>query len=67
MPIKSQQQFKLMQAAKNNPKIAKKTGISKKVATEMLSKTKKMPKLKKVKPKAKPKAKPKKRAKKKGK
>lgn len=66
MPIKSQQQFKLMQAVKHNPSIAKKTGISKKVASEMLSKTKKMPKLTKVKPKTKKKT-PKKRVRKKGK
>lgn len=52
MPIKSQQQFKLMQAVKNNPKIAKKTGISKKIATEMLAKTKRMPKLKRAKKRA---------------
>lgn len=66
MPIKSQQQFKLMQAVKSNPKVAKKVGISKKTATEMLAKTKKMPKLKKVKKKV-IKKKSKKRAIKKGK
>lgn len=66
MPIKSQQQFKLFQAVANNPKVAKKTGISKKTAKEMLSKTKKMPKLAKVKPKTKKKT-SKKRGSKKGK
>jgi hypothetical protein len=63
MPIKSKAQWNLMQAAAHSPEFSKKVGILKKVAKEMISKTKKMPKLKKVKPKAKSK----KRAKKKGK
>jgi hypothetical protein len=34
MPAKSQAQFRLMKAAENNPKFAKKVGISPKVAAE---------------------------------
>jgi len=37
MPVKSKKQEKLMQAVANNPKFAKKVGISKDVAKEMLS------------------------------
>lgn len=40
MPAKSQAQFKLMIAAKNDPKLAKEKGISPKVATEFVAKTK---------------------------
>jgi hypothetical protein len=34
MPAKSQAQFRLMKAAENDPKVAKRTGISKSVAAE---------------------------------
>lgn len=34
MPAKSQAQFRLMQAAKHDPAVRKRTGISKKVAEE---------------------------------
>ena len=37
MPAKSKAQFKLMQAAAHNPKIAKKVGISKSIASEYTS------------------------------
>jgi hypothetical protein len=40
MPAKSKAQFKLMQAVAHNPKIAKKTGISKSVGEEFVSGTK---------------------------
>ncbi len=40
MPVKSKAQFRLMQAAANNPAFAKKTGISKSVASEFVSATK---------------------------
>ena len=52
-----------MQAAAHSPEFSKKVGILKKVAKEMILKTKKKPTIKKVKTKAKSK----KRAKKKGK
>ena len=52
-----------MQAVSHSPAFSKKVGILKKVAKEMISKTKKKPTIKKVKPKVKSK----KRAKKKGK
>jgi hypothetical protein len=34
MPAVSQAQFRLMQAAKHNPEVRERTGISKKVASE---------------------------------
>ena len=40
MPAKSKAQFRLMQAVAHNPKIAKKTGISKSVGEEFVSATK---------------------------
>ena len=40
MPAKSKAQFKLMIAAKNNPKLAKQKGIPKATATEFVTKTK---------------------------
>lgn len=36
MPVKSHKQKKLMQAVEHNPKFARKVGIPKKVAVEML-------------------------------
>jgi len=45
MPVKSKAQFRLMQAAANNPAVAKKTGISKSVASEFISATKSPKKL----------------------
>ena len=38
MPAKSKAQFKLMIAAKNNPKLAKQKGIPKPVAAEFVAK-----------------------------
>lgn len=38
MPAKSQAQFKLMKAAENNPKFAKKVGIKPSVAKEFTEK-----------------------------
>lgn len=40
MPAKSKAQFKLMQAVIHNPSVAKKTGITPKVAKEFVSATK---------------------------
>jgi len=40
MPAKSKAQFKLMIAAKNNPKLAKEKSIPKAVAAEFVAKTK---------------------------
>lgn len=40
MPAKSKAQFRLVQAVAHNPKIAKKTGISKSVGEEFVSATK---------------------------
>jgi hypothetical protein len=45
MPAKSKAQFRLMQSAANNPAVAKKTGISKGVASEFISATKSPKKL----------------------
>ncbi len=39
MPIKSRQQQKLMFAAANDPKVAKETGVSQKVAREFIKST----------------------------
>lgn len=39
MPIKSRQQQKLMYAVANDPKVAKETGISQKVAREFIKST----------------------------
>lgn len=53
MPVKSKAQWNLFQAVSHSPEFAKKTGISKKVAKEMISKTKRKPNIKKVKNKKK--------------
>jgi hypothetical protein len=37
MPVKSEKQRKLMQAAANNPKFAQKVGVPQKVAKEYIS------------------------------
>lgn len=37
MPAKSKAQFKLMQAAKHNPQVAKKTGITQAQAAEFIA------------------------------
>lgn len=39
MPVVSKAQMRLFQAVKNDPKVAKKTGIKKEVAEEFLSAT----------------------------
>lgn len=39
MPAKSKAQYRLMQAAKHDPKVRKRTGISKKTASDYVSKT----------------------------
>jgi hypothetical protein len=39
VPIKSRQQQKLMYAAANDPEVAKKTGVSQKVAREFIEST----------------------------
>ena len=57
MPIKSKDQWNFMQAAAHSPEFSNKVGISKKVAKEMISKTKKKPNIKKVKTKTKTKTK----------
>lgn len=41
MPVKSKAQFRFMQAAAHDPKMADKLGIKKKVAEEFLAKTRK--------------------------
>lgn len=41
MPIKSKAQQRLMYAAANNPEVAKKTGVSSKVAKEYIKATSK--------------------------
>lgn len=39
MPVVSKKQFKLMQAVRSNPEVAKRTGIKKQVAEEFLKAT----------------------------